>query len=81
MQFTGLKDRNGKEIYEGDILRFSSEGGWEAQVVWVEVLAAFGLMPIEEDSGDLPTYDFEWLKQEKMKVSGNIWENPELLKA
>lgn len=66
MQFTGLRDRNGKEIYEGDIVASSRvfEGQRErtiCKVVWLED-ACFGL----------------WWHDDP-EIIGNIYETPELL--
>ena len=73
MQYTGLKDNNGKEIYEGDLINEPEEYGsifnpWK--VIW-EDNAFFGL----------EGYDYEaQLEWDKFEVIGNIYENPELLK-
>lgn len=67
MQYTGLKDKNGKEIYEGDI---NQDGG---VVIWNNDDASFcwhyeGIetQPFGEEN--------EWCE-----IRGNIFENPELL--
>ena len=77
MQFTGLLDKNGKEIYEGDICKM----GWEgheiiAPMIWNSEKAQFGLdatvdFESPEHIKDVPT---------RPEVIGNIYENPELLK-
>ena len=74
MQYTGLKDKNGKEIYEGDIIRESDgDGGYiYAKVVYYKD----GFMGKEK--GFEPEYPISDFKNET-EVIGNIYENPELL--
>jgi uncharacterized phage protein (TIGR01671 family) len=70
VQFTGLKDRNEKEIFEKDILKFLWNGYWETQVVkYIE--NAFWC---ESDTGE-----HHMACKEYREVIGNIYENPELL--
>lgn len=72
IQFTGLKDKNDKEIYEGDILKVPEEYGEDKVIVsWYVSSGAWGLKGCEMFLYDL-TNDRE--------VIGNIHENPELLK-
>lgn len=77
MQFTGLTDKNGKEIYEGDILK--SLGTDICVVRYVKDLACFMLENIN------PTEDFDSILYplhkgyEYREIIGNIYGNPELL--
>ncbi len=80
MQFTGLCDRNGREIYEGDIVRFSPywvEHPWTSRVVWGREYAGHVVKGKADDSEE-DVLDYEMV--EDAEVIGNIYDNPELLK-
>lgn len=84
MQYTGLKDKNGKEIYEGDIIKiseineFGSTEKYNLAVMWCLHEGHWSLTKKPEDP------EFEHFVMSNLVCSdtvvGNIYENPELLK-
>ena len=87
MQYTGLKDKNGKEIYEGDVLEYDGEkvecekcGNKQLyysshklyEIKWNEELCEFDC---ENDENSMSSC----IWQTEMEIIGNIYENPELL--
>ena len=88
MQHTGLKDKNGKEIYEGDIVRFklfknekwtqeSTQSHGYLEVGFDDEILQFCLMEYSPEFKEYVSYDL-WRRQD-LEVIGNIYENKELL--
>ena len=73
-QYTGLKDKNGTEIYEGDVVKVEGDGEIY-RVEWIR--SGFGLEP-RYNSPRYPVLGNVELRK-KIEVIGNIHENPELL--
>lgn len=80
-QFTGLLDRNGKEIYEGDICSLEyNHGFFYMSVEWNEESAHFGFRLKGENHVGCSDAFCDWIKTKRVSVIGNIYDNPELLK-
>lgn len=73
MQYTGLKDKTGKEIYEGDIFETPF---WVAVVEWDENNGRFLGFTVSKERRIV----YVGRQPEPAKIIGNIYENPELLK-
>ena len=77
MQSTGIKDKNGKEIYEGDIVRFALTDGFN-YVMNEDGVVTYKLGAFYVVNG-LTEYLISDINTNEVEVIGNIYENPELL--
>lgn len=89
-QYTGLTDKNGVKIFEGDILSsdrypYTSDGkrNYFAEVVWFDNCPAFGLYTFKAPKSSVRgiSEGSEFIEDDlsDMEIIGNIYDNPELI--
>jgi uncharacterized phage protein (TIGR01671 family) len=92
MQFTGLRDKNGKEIYEGDIVEFTDKWEWYRGSYGIKMMfaskeertslvAQYEAEPMHRFAVEFSPHEGYNLSRGDMQVYaviGNIYENPEL---
>ena len=80
MQSTGLKDKNSKEIFEGDIVRqVRTQPITENETITGVVIMIEGAWLIMNDCEQLASY--LWSETDENEIIGNVYENTELLEA
>ena len=87
MQYTGLKDKNGKEIYEGDIIRVEREHDFTYEIIGTVIympsrgycLRVSRYWDVDQDIAIKSSLRYGHITQCYSKIIGNIYENPEVL--
>lgn len=91
MQFTGLLDKNGKEIYEGDVIQtphYILNGKFyylHHKIIYNQEYSSFTVTNLSNITDDLKvngnTFLYVLCKEEDIEVIGNVYDNPELCKS
>ena len=76
-QYTGLKDKNNVETFEGDIVACNQSGSYGISVIIYDN-SAFYVMPLNGNILERTLWDY-WYNDWDIEVIGNIHDNPELL--
>lgn len=79
MRSTGLADKNGKEIFDGDILKVTNLQSWLEVVSFNEDKAMFVSKETKRKVEETPLYDLFNTDIFEVEVIGNVYENPEVL--
>ena len=81
MQSTGLKDKNGKEIFEGDVIAIEVDDTGTPINARIFQNSKIGVLMFHvfEDNEDVPMVELLEDNSVAFEIIGNIYENPELL--
>lgn len=83
-QYTGQSDKNGKEIYEGDIVKATEEEEFGGGIIVAPISwhheSGWCVFDNYENAGRAHGLDIAWGGWKSVEVIGNVFENPELLK-
>ena len=84
-QFTGLLDKNGREIYEGDILKVKGYDSWNDKVGFYYKSQVFYCAPLARFRHSVKNFDnvtgtdFDFNVKDDIEAIGNVFENPALI--
>lgn len=79
MQSTGLFDKNGVEIFEGDVVRFGHlYEGFLNRVAWDKTNAAFKLVPLDKTWSTTYFSNFDYESTRSLEVVGNVYQIEEV---
>lgn len=82
MQYSGLKDKNGNEIYDGDVCRWTDPEAFDGEIISDVFIARYSDEFLKWIGENNNSYDdlYDFIDDRQLELIGNIYEHPELLK-